>query len=395
METTTPSLAEFLFDIPFAAELGVSKEETEKYEGMVYSYYEHRKTPEEDFYACSIIDYLKNIHDPPEAVSSFMKMIVDAGVTADPALEVPAASGSNLEIEQTNQKSDDMKETSVESLNENKLEQEFTNKSSGNAITQYPDPKNLSANVLLLFSAPHYKPEKTDFTIYAGSGANVKIFELHSSHLEVASPFFNKLIKNGKCGKPGQYTYSWNKDPIAVDWYLAYLYGAPFNIPLDDEIVGPLTPFLRSLTFLATITQCHELIETITEQVGEVLEWCAFYYQPEIAACLIDLYSYHTVYLRKQGSKNVKITMPQLIAWVHGLQGQGKIKDLEQVIGLTKPDIYPGSEEFLRDLSVALCNVLGDVSEKVPNTKGIPDPEPQVSVPSESSHVQGEPNEPV
>ncbi|KAF3205188.1 hypothetical protein TWF679_009411 [Orbilia oligospora] len=94
---TAPSLADFIFDLPFASELGVSKEEAEKYEEMRYSYYEHRATPNEDICAESIIRYLKALTDPPEPVSSFMTLLVEAGVLEDPASETTIVVGeSNL-----------------------------------------------------------------------------------------------------------------------------------------------------------------------------------------------------------------------------------------------------------------------------------------------------------
>ncbi|KAK6505642.1 hypothetical protein TWF481_007533 [Arthrobotrys musiformis] len=350
---TTPSFADFIFDIPSGADIGVSEEETEKYKEMVYCYYEHHRTPDEDIYADPIIQYLKNMTDPPEPVSTFMSMLEEAGVLTDticgtsvgahePSLELagrPHQPSSDQEL-------NDLDETFVELGPKPELLDE-------GLYFEY-----LRHDGFRLLSAPCYTIFPTDFTIRAGSGKQLCIFRVSSGRMTQASPFFNNLLQSGKCGSPGQYCYTSDEHPVAMDWYLAYLYGLPFDLCLVDNKTGPPVLFLHSLVRLAINTQCDTLIEDITEELGRSFT----YYKnwgPDIASCLVDLYNYHYIHLWKEGNQEFKITIPQLVEWISALQIDKKLVHLAQFIGSNQHlESAPGSGKLLKDISIALCKVL-------------------------------------
>ncbi|KAF3110271.1 hypothetical protein TWF706_000988 [Orbilia oligospora] len=356
---TAPSLADFIFDLPFASELGVSKEEAEKYEEMRYSYYEHRATPNEDICAESIIRYLKALNDPPEPVSSFMTLLVEAGVLEDPASETTIVVGEpNLGPGLDHQPG---LHKQLEGLGESFLE----------LGPEENRPKSLDEDLYVeylrhdgfrLWSAPRYAPFPTDFTIRAGSGSQLCIFHVESHRVKEKSQFFNELLQSGKCGV-GQYSYSSDEHPVAMDWYLAYLYGLPFKLSLPDNKAGPHISFVRSLVKLATNVECHGLVEEIIEELGRSFTY--YRWGPDIASCVMDLYKYFHAHIRKEGNEEIKISTSQLVDWISALHADKKLMHLKRFISSNMQiDLDPGSGSFLKDISVALCKVLHNTGQE-------------------------------
>ncbi|KAK6504252.1 hypothetical protein TWF506_002456 [Arthrobotrys conoides] len=353
---TAPSLADFLFDLPFASDLGVSGEEAEKYEEMRYSYYGHFETPDEDVCANSILQFLKGISDPPEPVSTFMTMLAEAGVLTDPALESPTV----VDEPGLGQYQPDL-HPQLEDLEElfSELESE---KYRPKSLDEDLYVEYLRHDGFKLLSAPHYAAFPTDFTIRAGSGSQLCIFHVESQRVKKNSPFFSELLQSGKCGDPGQYSYSSDEHPVAMDWYLAYLYGVPFQLSLPDNKSGPHISFVRSLVNLAINVKCHGLVEDITQELGRSFTY--YHWGLDIAPCVMDLYKYHHAHIKKDGNRGIKIAVSQLVDWIIALNADKKLSHLKHFIGENmQTELDLGSGNFLRDLSIALCKVLDSTTQ--------------------------------
>ncbi|KAK6342932.1 hypothetical protein TWF718_008310 [Orbilia javanica] len=364
-----PSLADFIFDIPFAAELGISREETEKFEEMIYSYYEHRYTPDEDIYANSIIQYLKDLNDPPQCVSNFMEMLVEAGVleledfslkpshdVKEPRLELL----QSLELGQPPQPSPDQQLGDLEEhllgLDSDMGEDESLDKDESLDEDLYFG--GLRSNGFKLQLAPRYSPSHTDFIIQAGSGSELCAFRVDSQWLKETSPFFNMLLQNGQCGSPPLYSYLSDEHPVTMDVYLAYLYGLPFKLSLLRNGPGHDVSLVHGLVKLAMNTQYEGLMEDITKELGCSFAQCAW--GPDLLPCLVDLYRYHYSCPRDEDDNDsIKITVPQLVEWIGHLQAGRELIQLQQLISdARQAELDSGPAIFLRDISMALCTAL-------------------------------------
>ncbi|KAK6532877.1 hypothetical protein TWF281_007049 [Arthrobotrys megalospora] len=375
MDALTVALGEQFFEIPYAAEADLSAEETAKYEKMLYSYYDHRSMEDEHIYAHPVVDYLRNINNPTEVVSNFLKLLADTQSAINHGAG-SSISSLDLESEQQYQNPDDLGGSFVEV----QLEQV--------PIDEVPDVADSPMCGSKLLSAPYYTANDTDFAIHAGTESNKVTFMVHTYYLKKSSPFFKEMLEDGSCGGPDYYTYTCDEDPIAVDWYLAYLYGVPFKFPSEVE-VEPLMRFTRNMIRLAINTRLYELVEDITEQLGK--SFSVRYWPPGIHASLMDLYGWHKVHLKPRGHGKIKITIAQLVAWLRNLKKAGKIADLKGNIKINKePDSYPGSGVFLKDLSIALCRALHEIP--VATNHDAVTPQSGSSVPADGTGIPDEPN---
>ncbi|KAF3940902.1 hypothetical protein ABW19_dt0201056 [Dactylella cylindrospora] len=315
--------------LPFASQLGISQEESDKYEELLISYFEHCHDDDAGQYLQPIIDYLKYLPEPTTESEYAVEMLQDL-------LGINDSDGPQLGPETVPLPDDDRG-----------LGESFENL--GLDAQQQPESKDIGNNPVAKFrilAALNYIEEYSDFTIITGKEQDRVEFKVHTEVLIAEAPGFKEAYEAGVFSKTGvPKSDDPDIDPRDMDFVLAWIYGDPI-----ESLCNPQYPKVSMLN-LVKIAHKLQLQKFIIELSGFVGDHIDSPWSFNIFSIIAHLYRYHEVY-----DTGIQFTVDQLECGIRHIKRTRKMKQLATVLQTVATDQQ--GEGFFRDMSIALCNIL-------------------------------------
>ncbi|KAJ6257653.1 hypothetical protein Dda_7440 [Drechslerella dactyloides] len=365
---------EFILDIPYASDLGLSKEETTLYERLLLDYYEHINGDESDKYLEPVKTFLTNIPDPPECVVGFFQALRRQSDAIRGAPKQRYGARAPV-IDLTREASSDASDESFEkvSLPLKNISDNRDGADSraalaldhGARLAHKPGGKNGQYDDLLpgpnrklrLYQASIYTPEGTDFEINVGQGDSRTTFKVHTRFLCERCPGFRRLLAS--IGWPNNKMTVSNDphtDPVSLDYILAWIYGTPFAIPANDLDPTVLVDFIRATLDLGLALNLYEYAAEMTARLAESLgkrDW-----DNRILLSIALIYRW---FMEKQ--MPVPFKQAQLSSFVRRMHKTGRLDFLNVYLNSLRDldDQAPSMIAFFRDMAIAISTAWQEV----------------------------------
>ncbi|KAF3919577.1 hypothetical protein ABW20_dc0103159 [Dactylellina cionopaga] len=374
--------SELFLELPTTIDLGVSPEQDEEYERLLFSYIEHKDEADADAYFQPVKKFLEQLQSPPDIVTEFLERFCKSSeeeASSVSKIELSSEPSTPLEeleeekkeesrqadgeqagggqadggqpfggqpVGETDGEADDEAENTEEEINGKYEEDEEDNE-------EYEAEEELPAytDKLRLYSALNYNPEYTDFKLDVGTGEMRTVFKVHTEYLFKHIPSFEERLETHQFPHPkNRFSRDIDQDPVAFDYCLAWIYGEPFEIPQSRNKVGSIIDMVVGCLNFALHFGLHDLAAEIAEKMG--ISFRSRYWSYTMAPVIAHLYEYHAVFVKKP----IRITPKQLAGFVYRLNRQGHIHHLKRFLkSIAEVEVKPGHSEFYRDMSVALC----------------------------------------
>ncbi|EPS38543.1 hypothetical protein H072_7677 [Dactylellina haptotyla CBS 200.50] len=328
-------LREAIIELPFATDLETTREREERYEKLLFKLYEHQDGVDAVHYFKQVIAYLKPFSHSSDTVSAFLKKYsgtLNEGDHAD--TDIYQSSWERFKALQITKKEE-----------AGKLERRKSHKKRG------------YTKRLRLHSALNYTSEYTNCILIAGEGKRRTQFRIHLEILQKECPYLaNELIRLFPEPTPRVYEDTAG-NPAAIDFVCSWIYGAPFEIPLNSDEVGDLCDFIFRSLQVANQFELPALVGEIISELGKSFK--EHYWPSSITNSLALAYEYQAHW----GYATPSITQEQIADFINNTYFEGEIQEVQDLLQSYERGFIaaaPGNSKFYQDMSVALCMIMNE-----------------------------------
>ncbi|KAK6540925.1 hypothetical protein TWF694_008309 [Orbilia ellipsospora] len=322
-------LQEAVMNLPYATDIKGSLLQAEKYEKLLFKFYQHRDDERANDYLTAVVQYLILLDEPSD-------MVVDFLVQFERPLR-KLLDKAKVGIQLPKPKKDDIKAVEM---------------AAGNLVF---GSKKKPARKPKLYSSLNYTNEYTDLTIVAGKKDFQMVFEVHIAYLTKHCLVLGQRIQERF--DPQKF---WGKkvleepdiNPIALDHVLSWVYGDPFRLPNSEKDALPL---VVNCVNIAVSLNLQPLIADIVEILTKTLlhrDW---------SLSIIPTLGF--LYTKGEITPPVRIPQKRLMALVHCFWTKNQLEAFQEtlktvtVVGSDGKPVL-GYAEFFQDMSVALLAIV-------------------------------------